>query len=317
MTELEFKEQWNVYKPLENKNKKLRAYAKHNLEHFYDLYDRLLGIALTMFKWKNLPDTVDERFLELQLITKGFALYFNEPDIGDLGLSCTIGGNLNIYGIPTLRKPYSVDNTIRFSNRTDKDSILIYNNYLHKPTVSTLQLYAERITDIDRAIEVNVKANKTPVMISVDEKQVLTLKNAFMEADGNAPVIFADKSIDTDRIKSWKTDAPYIADRLYTLRQQLWNECLDYLGITSVNTDKREHLLADEITLDNGDVSAQRYAMLAARKQACKSINKMFGTNIDVDFRDSNDMINHLLKKDLVDNEEDIVDDVREDEDIG
>ena len=107
-----------------------------------------------------------------------------------------------------------------------------------------------------------------------------------MQWDGNEPVIFGDKQLDTNNFSVLKTDAPYIADKIYQLKTQYWNECLTRLGISNVNIQKKERLISDEVTRAMGGVIASRYSRLEMRRQAADAINKMFGLNIEVDYRD-------------------------------
>ena len=83
-----------------------------------------------------------------------------------------------------------------------------------------------------------------------------------------------------------KTDAPYVGDKLYTLKTQIWNEALTILGISNTNTTKKERLISDEVIRNEGGVIANRYSRLEARRQACVKINDMFGTNIECNFRE-------------------------------
>ena len=149
-----------------------------------------------------------------------------------------------------------------------------------------VEMYARRLYEIERTIDVNVKAQKTPILIRATENQRLTMKNLYMQYDGNEPFIFGDKQLDMDGIKVLKTDAPYVADKLNILKRQIWNEALTYLGIENSNTEKRERLVSDEITSNLGGVAAQRFCRLNARRKAAEQINKMFGLNIQVDFRE-------------------------------
>jgi hypothetical protein len=236
-----------------------------------------------MFKWENLPDTVDERFLELALCEKGYCLYFNDDIMGNLALTCMIGGELDVYRIPTRRIAFAVNGYQ--AERTNKDSVLIFNNYLHTPTMQTISLYAERLTAIERAIDVNVNAQKTPIAILTDEKQKRTVEEIYRKYEGNAPVIIGAKNLDLNSVKAMTTGAPYVADKLNILKRQIWNEALTFFGIENANTEKRERLVSDEITSNLGGVQAQRYVMLNAREQAADKINRMFGTNISVKFR--------------------------------
>ena len=254
-----------------------------NRNTFTDYFNRLFELAINMFKWENLPETVDERFLELALCEKGYCLYFNDDIMGNLALTCMIGGELDVYRIPTRRIAFAVNGYQ--AERTNKDSVLIYNNYLHTPTMRTISLYAERLTAIERAIDLNVNAQKTPIALLTDEKQKRTIEEIYRKYEGNAPVIIGAKNLDLDSVKALTTGAPYVADKLNILKRQIWNEALTFFGIENANTEKRERLVTDEITSNLGGVQAQRYVMLNAREQAADKINRMFGTNISVKFR--------------------------------
>lgn len=257
--------------------------AELNNKTYIDYYNRLMELALNVFEWENLPPSVDERFLELTLYEMGYCLYFNDEIIGNLALTCTIGGKLDVYRIPVLRRAYAVNGYNKMCST--KDSVLIFNNYLHTPTQLTIELFARRLYEIERAIDVNVKAQKTPTLILSSEQQRLTMQNLYMQYDGNEPFIFGDKNMDIEGIKSLKTDAPFVADKLENLKHQIWNEALTFCGIENSNQDKKERLVSDEVGSNYGNIEAQRNVMLNARKQACKKINTMFGTNIDVHFR--------------------------------
>lgn len=257
--------------------------AVENNWTYIDYYQRLKELALNVFEWHNLPPTVDERFLELTLYDKGYCLYFNDDVLGNLALTCTIGGRLNVYRIPIYRKAFSVNGYNK--DCTAEDSVLIFNNYLHTPTDLTIRLYAKRLYEIQRTIDVNVVSQKTPLLILTDEKERLTMKNMYMQYDGNQPVIFGSNTLDTNNFQVLKTDAPYVSDKLIILLHQVWNEALTFLGIENSNADKRERLVSDEVSANYGHIEAQRNVMLNAREQACDQINRMFGTDISVSFR--------------------------------
>lgn len=267
-----------------SKSKKQRwASAELNNKTYIDYYDRLMELALNVFEWENLPPTVDERFLELTLYEMGYCLYFDDPIIGNLALTCTIGGRLDVYRIPILRRAYAVNGYNKMCSA--KDSVLIFNNYLHTPTLLTIELFARRLYEIERAIDVNVKGQKTPKAILSSEQQRLTMKNLFMQYDGNEPFIFGDKNLDIEGIKSLDIGSPFVADKLQILKHQIWNDALTFLGIENSNQDKKERLVSDEVGSNYGNVEAQRNVMLNARRQAVKKINAMFGTDINVKFR--------------------------------
>ena len=246
---------------------------------------RLMELSISMFEWKNLPEGIDERFLEMVLFTDGHAVFFKDDELGDyLALQCLINGKLNVYRIPINRRAFAVNGYQK--KLTDMDSVIIFNNMLHTNSWLDVKMFAKRLYNLDRIIDVNANAQKTPILIKGNEQQRLTLTNLYKEYDGNAPVIFADKSLDMNALQVLSTQAPYVADKIYQLKTQIWNEALTYLGISNVSFQKRERMVSDEVTRSQGGTVASRYSRLNARRQACEQINKMFGLNIECDFRE-------------------------------
>jgi len=247
--------------------------------------NRLTELSISMFEWKNLPDSVDPRYLELHLFTNGCMVYFNDDVLGNLCLDCLYNGSLDVYGYPVLRRAYSGYNNYQKLLK-DSNSVIIWNNYLRTNSVTDVKMFALRLYNLDRAIDVNANAQKTPVIIQCDEKQRLTMLNLYKKYEGNEPFIFGDKNIDLKQIKTLSTEAPYVADKLFTLKTQIWNEALTYLGISNINIQKKERLITDEVTRNQGGTIASRYSRLESRREAVKKINDMFGTNIEVNYRE-------------------------------
>ena len=262
----------------------------------YKFYlDRLTELSISMFDWQNVPDSIDTRFLETTLFLNGSAVFFKDEDLREeniegeedgtlLALPVAMNGNFDLYNIPTRRTAYATNGYNR--NLTNKDSVIVYNNMIRTNSVQTCTVYARRLWNLDRAIDVNSNAQKTPVLIRCNDSERLTLVNAYQKWEGNEPVIYGTKDFDPNSISVLRTDAPYVARDLYELKTQIWNEALTYLGISNMNFQKRERLVTDEVIRNQGGTIASRYSRLEARREACKKINKMFGTNIEVYFRD-------------------------------
>lgn len=253
-------------------------------DYYTQYYDRLAELAMVMFDWKNLPDTVDARFLELTLFTEGKAVFFRDEVMGELCLKCIANGPFDVYGIPINRRAFAINGYQK--QLTRDDSVIIYNNYIRTNSMLDVRVFANRLAKLDQIIDVNANAQKTPVLITADEKQRLTLLNVYQQWDGNQPVIYGDPHLDTGSLTVLKTDAPYIADNLYTLKVQIWNEAMTYLGISNLNIQKKERLVSDEVVRSQGGTIASRYSRLESRRQAAEKINEMFGLNIEVDYRE-------------------------------
>lgn len=254
----------------------------NNINYLY-YYQRLKELSISMFEWKNLPDSCDERFLELTLFEDGQAVFFYDDVLGYLCLQCVINGKLNVYRIPINRRAFAVNGYNKQLDNTN--SVIIYNNMIRTNCQMEVQMFAKRLWDLDRSIEVNARAQKTPVLVTAPEQQRLSLLNAYKEMDGNSPVIFGDSGLNKDGISVLSTGAPFVADKLYQLKTQIWNEALTYLGISNLNVQKKERMITDEVSKSLGGTVASRYSRLQSRKQAVEKINDMFGLNIEVDYR--------------------------------
>lgn len=272
--------------------------ARGNVEEYGFYLERLTELSISMFEWKNLPDSVDPRFLEMVLFTNGSVVFFKDDDLNiDTGLSddrteggtylalpVAMNGRWSVYNVPTKRRAYA-SNGYNY-NLDENNSVIIYNNMVRTNSVRMCKLYAQRLWDLDRTIDVNAKAQKTPILISCTEPQRLTMLNLYKEYDGNQPFIFADKNLDINGLSVLQTGAPYVADKLYQLKTEIWNEALTYLGISNINYQKKERMISDEVIRNQGGTIASRYSRLESRRDAAEQINKMFGLNIEVDYRE-------------------------------
>lgn len=279
------------------KNQSFHNTLMANGATYVQYYNRLMELSMSMFEWKNLPDTVDERYLELGLFSSGCMVFFKDDVIGELALNMTYQDGFDIYGEPTKRRAYSRYN--QFQTTLDKDnSVIIWNNMLRTNSALDVQMFAYRLYNLDRIVDINTNAQKTPVLITCDEKQKLTMKNLYLQYEGNYPVIFGDSNLDIKSLSVLKTDAPFVSDKIYDLKVKIWNEALTYLGISNINTTKKERMITDEVIRNQGGTIASRYSRLESRRRAVKKINKMFGLNITVDYREdfqSTDIENDTL----------------------
>ena len=270
------------------RNKQSEAFFRSMLANRWDYTqyeDMLFNIALSRFEWDGLPDTCDVRYLERALCWNGKAVYCRDETLGaDLTLKVALGGNFDVYGIPTQRECYGQNGyTIK---RDPSNSVVIWNNMAHRPTFQWLTNFAMRMYDLDRTIDVNARAQKTPVLITCDENERLSFENIYAQFDGNRPVIYGSKALNKDNVQVLRTDAPYVSDKIYQLKVNIWNEAMACLGIANLAMQKKERLISSEVTQQMGGTLAQRYSFVQARQEAADKINKMFGTNITVKFRD-------------------------------
>ncbi len=267
---------------------------------YTDYLERFKKIAMSIFEWVNLPDSMDARYIEKCLYYLGTAGLLHTEEYGFINTKATSAGDFNIYGLPTAIQCYSYSfNEQRrlysgltgVNNDINSEAILVMNNWERVPTASTIELFALRLYEAERACDVNIKAQKTPVLLLIDENQRFTMKNLYEQYDGNTPVIFGDKNqLSVDTIKAIKTDAPFVANDIMQYKKEIWNEALTFLGVNNLS-EKRERLISDETNTNNELINLNLMSYLAPRKLACKQFNEKYGMNIDVKVRSDLDNI--------------------------
>ncbi len=253
---------------------------------YTDYFYRLMLISKSLFEWHNLPDEINEKWIERYLFTEGECLFYKDPNLGYMVTKLAPTGNLNYYDEPTNVQPYAVNYEYEGSQLVNNENcVIIRNNDDAIPTFPTIQLYAYDLTNIKRTIDVNINAQKTPLVITCSDKQKLSLKNVVNQRNENEIAIYGDKNLDISQIKVLDLKAPVVFDKLQIQKHAIWNECMTFLGINNANQDKRERLVTDEVSANNEQVKASEDVMLKAREHACKLINKMFGLNVWVERR--------------------------------
>lgn len=258
--------------------------ALMNSQTYWDYVDRFKKICLSMFEWVNLPEAMNARYLEECLYYKGQAAMLKDEKYGYINTQCASNGYLNIYGLPTKLNCYSFGyQAIRklytgLEGTEDKDCVLVMNNWQRIPTCATIELFCQRLAEAEMTASVNIKAQKTPVLIVVDENQRLMMENLYAQYDGNRPFIFGDKNqLSENAIKCLNTGAPFVADKVMEYKKQIWNEALTFLGINTLQTEKKERLITDEASSNNELINLNLQSMLIPRQEAAEHFNKLFG----------------------------------------
>lgn len=275
-----------------------------NEETVNDYLMRFRKIATSIFDWVNLPSSMDARYIEQCLYYTGSAALLYTEDYGYINTKAACQGDLTIYGLPSQINCYSysfsdtrnVYNGLIEGISEDKNSeaILVMNNWYMIPTVATVQLFAQRLAEADRVCDVNIKAQKTPLIVLIDKQQELSMKNAYAQVDGNTPVIFGDNNqLDLKKIQSLNTTAPYVVDKIMEYKKQIWDEFLTFIGLNNL-AEKKERLIADESNSNNEVINMNLQSYLAPRKKACEQFNEKFGLTGDkaIDVKVRSDLLN-------------------------
>lgn len=266
--------------------KKLWQSAALNQMQYRLYYEWIEEMAVSVYRWQGLPTEIDVRFLETTLFERALSIFFHDEEY-DAYFACmgTPSGTVNMYNNPTSFLAYGANGFHRELKAAE--CVPIWGNVLRRPCIDAVQLYARRLADIDRTIDVNLHAQKMPIIVFCPESQKQTVKNLMKQYDGNEPVIMAvDGMFDVSQMSYLSSGAPYVVDKLLHDKASIWAECMTYFGIDNTNVSKAERVQSAEVRANDGQIEANRLIRLNVRREACKEINRKFGLEVWCDFNE-------------------------------
>ena len=238
-------------------------------------------LALNRYKWENLPNGIESRYIEQMLYDNGECAMFDHPDLGLCVLRSSSRENLNIYGEPT-KLTLTGFNEHRVVMMDE--CVRIMNNDLALPTLPNIVYYARRMAEIDDIIMQNLRQQRVPYLFATDENNSFSMKSLYDRMYQGEPAIFIDKEMlkgEPENVMVIPTAAPYLVDKLQIQKQEMERELLTFLGINNT-LEKKERLLQDETNSNNQFIKMSSDIGFKQRQLACEQINEMFGLNVRV-----------------------------------
>lgn len=238
-------------------------------------------LALNRYKWENLPNGIESRYIEQMLYDNGECAMFDHPDLGLCVLRSSSRENLNIYGEPT---KLTVTGFNEHRIVMMDECVRILNNDLALPSLEHIVYYARRMAEIDDIIMQNLRQQRVPYLFATDENNALSMKTLYNRIYQGEPAIFIDKEMlkgEPENIMVIPTIAPYLVDKLQIQKQEMERDLLTFLGINNT-LEKKERLIVDETNSNNQFIKMASDIGFKQRQLACEQMNEMFGLNVNV-----------------------------------
>lgn len=272
------------------------------LQSYRFYFDMLSMLAMSRFKWENIPIEIPEYQLEKCLFYSGMA-GITYDDIAEnyviLPVIYTSEG-LNMYGEPNKFKMFSYSNFINYDNlEINKDGLICYNNILKDSNLFLCYRYSQRLQMIDNIIDMNIDKQKSPyIVMCKDKKEYISLKALINKLNLDTPAIFETKDAIGESISTLDLRVELKSEELLRAKREIYNEACLYLGITSSLSSKKERLISSEIENETQRYEIYRQTALQTREYFCKQVKKLYGLDLKVKF---STLQNDEIEKNMLD----------------
>lgn len=293
-----------VMKPL---SKRKQNMLKNSIEAQNQIA-QWVNIAMNLYEWEGLPDTVSARIIELSFLLRGCAM-ITEIDGSLYSLLASGGYDYTMYGEPSRAWGYGLngftkdckimvagaDEGILLRDTTgskvdlDYNAVFGWDNQARYPYINYILNSALRLADIKRSEDVVRNNSKKPAIVTCEESMVKSVKEAFDAKDENNSVIVMSvggMTLDSVKVFPIQIDTSLMKEFADAFQREQ-NYLREVFGIASLpNTDKRERLITDEANANNEYTDENGDIRLNMRKRFCEAVNLAFGTNISVKLKE-------------------------------
>src|SRR5699024_870931 len=191
----------------------------------------LLELATNRFQWHGLPDSINKRFLELTLATKGMSVFFYDETYNQfMALQGTTWNVMNIVDEPVKLRITGRSNhrsktlsAVQIGSPTTGEAVPIWSNYLRTPDWDIIQIYAHKLAQVDTTIEINMRNARRSRILVADENQRLTMENISREIDEGNPIVKVNDINLALQVQAFDLGVePNTIEKLHMVKVRLW-----------------------------------------------------------------------------------------------
>ena len=270
-------------------------------KNFTTYFNLLVNKVSSLFIWKNLPETIDKRFLEFQLLLAG-KVCFTEFNGKLYCLNGSVGGEPNVYYEPCywiVANPVLGSKQVKIRNKDGSSSIdtlegilvansdVDYENLglkggLYSLIYQTAGLLADNISSLNIA---QINSRLSAIFTASDEAIARTGEEVLKEIYNGRPYKILREEI-VDKINVNPIASSGQNNTLMSLieaKQYIIAQFLQEIGISANYNMKRERLNTAEVEMNNGALDINIFNMIKNRQEGAALVNEKWGTNIEVE----------------------------------
>lgn len=250
--------------------------ASVNQRTYLYYVDVITKMALTRFRWLNLPPTCDERYLEFTLVTQGMAsIAFPRKMRGTfLSLQCAQQGKPNMYDRPNRWLAIGQNGTRYGCSR--QTGVVVFDNQTRYPLMNGIQLYANELTHLRITRRMNRLHQQIPFILKGPQEKQQDMVNMYKQVAGGEPAILMADDNQMIQYEALTTGVQFIGEELAIDEQNIWNRVYTMLGIPNT-TIKQERQTEDEIKAQESPSELVLESSLMERRKAAHELNDRFG----------------------------------------
>lgn len=237
-------------------------------------------MAMSRYRWINLPKTCDERYLELQLLLNGMATIAFPKKMRGTFMSLQVCGNgrPNMYDIPSQWEALGQNGT-RF-NCDNTNGVIVYDNATRYPLMEGIDLYARELAQIRLVKRTNRFHQQMPFILKGDQTKRQDMVNLFRNVADGEPAILVTSGVEQMEYEVLTTGVEYKEHEIAEDELFVWNQVFMMLGSPNLPF-KAERQTEDEISAQERPATLVSLNSLNERRKAADKLTERFGDMLE------------------------------------
>lgn len=271
----------------ENRNNWIFGRIKNPLNNKEELFKhvvlQMLTKSLRIFKYKNLPDTISQKDLEIQLQVAGYAI-IKEVEGKLYSFTGGLGGKPNPYYLPTQAIIANPALNYNASLKIDEECVVILNDDFYQGMMPLHNKYGAMLTEAELSLKYAIINARVPALIEADNDGTYESAIKFFEkiVEGSEYGVISSKDFfDGIRSHDFYKEA-YIKDIIESI-QYIKGSWYNEMGVNAAFNMKREAINEAEAALNEDILYPTVDSMLKCRNIGWEKANKMFGCGVTVE----------------------------------